>query len=74
MKFQHLIGNFLYNQKALTNKRFARTLKTVLNFLPDTAKVYTYRTTVTFGMTTEERNVSHSKFAELFGVVRESYG
>jgi len=25
-------------------------------------------------MTTEEKNVSHSKFTELFGIVRELYG
>lgn len=71
MNLKKTINNFLYEQDYYTKKGFVKKLQKIL---PQSTKIFTYRTIVTFALTTQEMNVSHSKIAELFGVTRELFG
>ena len=74
MSLKQIIAKCLTNSLIANSKQRRKQLIKIFNYLPDNLKCFTHKTVVTFSMTTEETNVSHSKFAELFGIVRELYG
>jgi len=74
MGIKRHIAAFLQTMPLFDSKSRRKKLILLCKSLPSDFNCYTHNTVVTFAMATEETNVSHSKFAELFGVVRELYG
>jgi acyl-CoA thioesterase FadM len=74
MRFREHLAKFATESSLFNSRRSQRMLVKFCSRLPDSFKYYRYQTVVTFAMTTEEKNVSHAKFAELFGIVRERFG
>ena len=61
------------SDSVIKNRKVIRALTKLMRKVPAWFKSYEYERRVTFSMTTEEQNVSHAKFPELFGVIRENY-
>lgn len=74
MKLQTILNEYFYERKLYANKKFVNSLKKIFNNIPEKHKLFEHEKIVTFNLTTQEMNVSHSKFPELFGVTRELYG
>ncbi len=68
------LAAFIQSQPISKNKRIVRSLVNLSKILSDNFKFFEYKTTVTFHLTTQEQNVNHAKFAELFGIAREKFG
>lgn len=73
-RIKKVIADYLTSDLISSSKQRRKYLLKIFGVLPTSLKCYTHKTVVTFAMTTEETNVSHSKIAELFGIVREHYG
>lgn len=73
-KVKKTLATFIQCELITKNKKLVKTLVKTSRFLPDNFKMYSYETTVTFHLTTQEQNVNHAKIPELFGIARERFG
>lgn len=73
MKIKKVLNDYLYENEFYTRKSFINSLQKIINKLPESVKTFKHDLQITFSLTTQEMNVNHSKFPELFGVTRELF-
>ena len=68
-----LVAQLLTYDSINSNRKLLNAIKKMGQQLPTRFKMFEHTTTVTFSLTTQEQNVSHAKFPELMGNVRELF-